>query len=238
VTPSAPLHPNLLCEALLEATTHPEKRRNLQLLHKVCRERHALGSSDFSLKSIAVALADRGGPKGKTLWNPSSADYRTLVEAWRVHSAPNEQRQRNGSAALSSQRGDETQDSLLRHISDPATRILLAQRLKELDALRAQVNILKSQSNLTIDKRQRIHEKSTTEVTPDGVTVEIQTGPTLNALEREALEHAISQELWRDEGWHAEKLGRVVKSVGNEGNSRTIFKAGFVTAVRKILGKK
>jgi hypothetical protein len=51
----------------------------------------------------------------------------------------------------------------------------------------------------------------------------------LTPTELMALSHAISNELMEQEGWVIEKSGRIVNRLG-----RTIFKAGFVTAIRRL----
>jgi len=66
------------------------------------------------------------------------------------------------------------------------------------------------------------------------MTLEISNGPKLNLLEREAVEYTISPKFWRAEGWKEEANGRVVKDFG-DGRTRTVFKPGFVSAIRTIL---
>ncbi|MFM0496616.1 gamma-mobile-trio protein GmtX [Paraburkholderia caledonica] len=221
------IHPDSVAEAILATSSHPTKRRNLDLIHQVCGERHGLGSKDFSLKSIGEAVEARGGIKVKALWNPQSADYRKLIEAWQAFAG--------GSPRLRELEKVNAADALTRTISDPATRIIVEKLIRERNALRAEVNILKSQTTLTIDRRPSVATKSPLTTTDSGTTVEIPPGPTLNKLEREALEHAVSKELWDDEGWKEEKHGRVVRAAGPNGLSRTIFKPGFLTAIRRIL---
>ncbi len=50
--------------------------------------------------------------------------------------------------------------------------------------------------------------------------------------EIEALRHAVSDRLLRDEGWTSDAEGRVLNEAG-----RVIFKPGYVTAIRKIIGE-
>ncbi|MFM0648512.1 gamma-mobile-trio protein GmtX [Paraburkholderia bryophila] len=223
-------HPNTILEAMLALGAHPTKRRNLNLIHLVCEERHKLGSRDFTLRSIGEFVEARGGLKVKALWNETSEDYRKLIEAWEAFAGdpPTSRRVEKPNPA----------DALLRTIADPATRIIVEKLVRDNKALRAEVNILKSQTTLTIDRRHIAARKTAQETTESGVTVEIHTGPSLSELEREALEHAVSKTFWDDEGWVEEKHGRIVRSAGPNGLSRTIFKPGFVTAIRRILDAK
>ena len=220
-------HPDAVLDAMLATCTHPTKRRNLNLIHRVCEERQKLGSRDFSLKSIGEFVEARGGMKLKTLWNSTSEDYRKLIEAWEAFTGdpPAPRRVEKPNPA----------DALTRTIVDPATRIIVEQIVRERRALRAELNILKSQTTLTIDRRPTAAKEAPQPTTESGVAVEVHTSPSLSLLEREALEHAVSKTFWDDEGWIEEKHGRVVRAAGPNEISRTIFKPGFVTAIRRIL---
>lgn len=222
------IHPDAVLDAMLTANVHPTKRRNLTLIQKVCQERHQLGSNDFSLKAVGEAVNARGGLKPKALWNAQSADYRKLIEAWQAYASP----------ILGQQKTEKrvTPDALTRSIADPAARIIVEQVVRERNALRAEVNILKAQTSITIDRRSAVANRDTT--TADGATFQRQAALQLNVLEREALAHAISSELWESEGWAEEKHGRVVTAAKGSARPRTIFKPGFVSAVRRILTSK
>jgi hypothetical protein len=221
------IHPDTILDVMLSTAAHPTKRRNLSLIHEVCREREKLDSQDFSLRAVGESAEARGGPKVKALWNPQSADYRKLIETWQAYA---------GAPVLREVAKSSTVDVITQNIPDPATRIVVEKLMKERNTLRSEVNILKAQTKFVIDKRPQI--ATPTASTANGeMTLEIASGPKLNTLEREAIEHAVSPEFWRIEGWVSEKNGRVVKDLG-EGRTRTVFKPGFVNALRKILDTK
>jgi NAD-specific glutamate dehydrogenase len=222
------VHPDIVREAILSVASHPAKRRNLELIHEVCNEREKAGNKDFSLKAVGEAVEARGGIKVKALWNSQSSDYRKLIDAWQAYAGGPKLRELSKANPL---------DILTKNIADPATRIVVEKLISERNALRAEVNILKSQITLVIDRRPQRVESASAETADGSMTLEITKGPKLNVLEREAVEHAISLEFWRGEGWQEEKNGRVVKDLG-EGRTRTIFKPGFVSAIRKILDIK
>jgi hypothetical protein len=224
---TAPLHPDLVREALLSGPVHPAKRRNIELIHQVCAERLSLKSRDFTLASIGEFVEARGGLKAKTLWNPPSADYRKLIAAWEAFA---------GGPPVKEAAKEPAEDALARSIADPAARIVVGKLVRERNMLRNEVNILKAQTKLVIDKRPVLAERAAPLTSDGSMTLEVKTGPKLNALEREALEHAISPQTWLAEGWKEEKNGRVVKDLG-EGRSRTVFKPGFVSAIRKLLAE-
>lgn len=219
------VHPDIVRDSILATAAHPTKRRNIELIHEVCREREKLGNQDFALKVIGETVEARGGPKIKSLWNSQSADYRKLIEAWQAYA---------GRPILREAAKASTVDVITRNIPDPATRIVVEKLIKERNALRSEVNILKAQTNLVVDRRP--HTAAPSSATAEGVmTLEISSGLKLNTLEREAIEHAISPEFWRLEGWMSEKNGRVVKDLG-QGRTRTVLKPGFVSAMQKVLG--
>lgn len=222
------IHPEAVRDALLAGASHPAKRRNLTLIYAVCEERANMGVKDFALKAIGEAVEARGGPKVKSLWNSQSVDYRKLIEAWQAYAGAPKFRELSKPGKP---------DSVTRHIADPATRIVVEKLISERKSLQSEVNILKAQTKFVIDRRPVIAPKPTAHTADGALTLEISEGIRLNPLERESLEHSISPEFWRAEGWKEEKNGRVVKDLG-EGRVRTIFKPGFVTAVRKFLNSK
>ncbi len=222
------IHPESVLNAIRSSSSHPTKLKNLELIHAICTELKSQGSKDFSLKTVGEAVESRGGIKVKALWNVQSADYRKLIEAWQAYAGGPKLRETAKVGAA---------DNLTRSITDPAMRIVVEKLVRERNALMAEVNILKSQSQVVINKRPLAVRTNTSSTSNDGMTLEVSTGPKLSTLEREALEHSISSELWSSESWQEEKNGRVVKSLG-EGRTRTIFKPGFVTAVKTILSLK
>lgn len=220
-----PLHPDKVYEALVGSTSHPAKLGNLKLIRNICEERQRLGVTDFSLNSVGQAIEARGGLKSKALWNPTSKDYRELIQAWDAYAG---QPKRAEKAETSGR-----YDDLLRNITDPASRIVIEKIIRERDTYKSERDIAKNHANLIIDKRPLASTSGAKEAV-GGMTLEVKVGPGLNEIELEALHHAVSAELLRAEGWKEEKLGRIVKDLG-DGRSRTVFKAGFLTALRKVI---
>lgn len=225
---STTTHPDHVLEAILAVSIHPAKKRNLALIHQICRERHKLGVKDFSLKSVGEASEAQGGIKTKALWNAQSADYRKLIEAWQAYVGPMEPRLRETARTADNNR-------LIENIPDPATRIIVEKLVRERNSLRAEINILKAQAIVNIDRRPSASSGKERHNDTNGTTVEVKVGPELNQLEREALAHVISLELWNQEGWVEGSHGRVVQPVAGTDRARTIFKPGFVSAVKKVL---
>lgn len=101
--------------------------------------------------------------------------------------------------------------------------------ISERDKLQTQINTLKANYHVTVDRR------------PLGATVisSPSTGPTfvlemkaqLTPSERDALRKAISPEFLNYQDWREGSHGEIFNSV-----DRVIFDVGFTTAIRKVLG--
>lgn len=222
--------PDELFTSLISTAVHPTKRRNLTTIQEICSKEYGNGRRNFELRDIAKLIEAASSIKVKTLWNPQSIDYRRLIEAWQTHAGPPVKSVRESKPL--------PMDALLAGIPDPATRIVVQQLRRERDKLRSELNIVKSYSSLLIDKRPRpVESRVVHSPSNSSVTVEVHESPSLNRQEREALEHAISEQLWNSEGWIEEELGRVSKLLDG-GGTRRLFKPGFASAIRRILGGK
>jgi hypothetical protein len=113
----------------------------------------------------------------------------------------------------------------LTKISDPAVRSIVGSILATNAKLQREVNLLKQQAEIVIDRRTIPLSASQLQDTDLAIISE-----SLSPTELAALSHAISKELMEQEGWAIEKSGRVVNSLG-----RTIFKPGFVPAIQKVV---
>jgi len=100
--------------------------------------------------------------------------------------------------------------------------------LAENKKLRGEVNLLKQHANIVIDYRDKSGDGS--EAVRNGEYLPADVG--LTDSEKEALRDAISEKLLKDEGWKEDKHGRILTQKGSP-----IFKIGFATAIRKILGE-
>ena len=110
-------------------------------------------------------------------------------------------------------------DSVLRKIEDADDRALMGSVIAENTPLKGQVNLIKRNANVIIDMRPEPAASHTIEVLPP---------TTLTESEKEAFAHAISDEFMKSEEWTVAPSGRVKNS-----NGRSLYKAGYVTAVKK-----
>lgn len=217
------VHPDDVLEALIAGCTRQQKVQNLKLLHALCGAQHS-GSKDFSLAVIGRLWEAGGGIKARALYNAPSDDYRTLIKAWEAYSGPAVKAAKpSGQVAASS-------TPFLARIEDPAVRALAHAALIERDKLRAEVNLLKSLTVLNLDRAPALASPASRSKT--GVlAVGSGTSAALTPSERDALERAISPLFLSDQGWSEGANGEVQNERG-----RRIFEAGFVRAIRKVLG--
>ncbi|MBN8504487.1 MAG: alpha/beta hydrolase [Burkholderiales bacterium] len=213
-------HPDDVLDALLQGCAREQKRQNLRRLHELCAAQHA-GSKDFSLPVIGKLWEAAGGIKARALYNAPSEDYRTLIQAWETHAGPVEVRAVEPKGKAS--------HSFLTRIDDPAIRALVQGALIERDKLQAEVNLLKSLTQLNLDRSPAlpnpVPSHSPMLAPPDSTAK-------LTPSEREALERAISSDFLSDQGWSEGRSGEVMNEKG-----RRIFESGFTRAIRKVLAK-
>lgn len=210
------MHPDELLEQL-KASATPRKAKNLDIIHAVCREQHERGSSDFSVATISKIAQERGGPVKSTIHNKTGDDFKGLIKAWADHTGGATRKVRKVS--------ENPVYAVLDKIPDPAVRAVMGAVLAENRKLRGEVNLLKANTEVVIDRRtvSASQPKDTIQILPASAG--------LTDSEKEALRHAISDKLMQDEGWTQDDHGRVLNARG-----RAIHKVGYVTAIRKIIG--
>lgn len=213
------IHPDAVLESLLAKGGRSHRRANLAKMHELCRKQHAAGSRDFSLSAIGRLAEAEDIMKGRALYNAQSADYRALIEAWATYAGP---------PAPKPVKTLASHDYLMR-IEDPAIRSIMQAIIAERDKLKAQLNVLKAHTHVTVDRR------------PLGATVASSPGaqpiavlnmaPQLTPSEREALQKAVSADFLEDRGLREGSHGEILN-----GQGRTLFEVGFARAIRKVLG--
>ena len=161
-----------------------QRLQNLNKVHEICRRQHA-GAKDFSRANIGRICEAEGVLKGRALYNAASADYVSLIASWAAFVGVDGKPRPSVKPALASQ------EFLLR-IEDPAIRSIMQATTVERDKLRAQLNMLKANTVVTVDRRPLGAEVVPTAAgqTVAVLTMDVQ----LTDSEREALEQAISPE--------------------------------------------
>ena len=206
--------------AVLQQDASTRTQQSLTLIHDICSEQYESGAKDFSVATIGKLCSGRGGPSPQAIRNVSGEHYRALLSAWASYA---DGATRKPPARVESGVADDVLDM----IPDAAVRAVVGSFLAENRKLKAENVLLKSQANVVIDRRPASVLSASQSST--GVQV-ISPLSTLMPLEVEALQNAISDELMKNMGWTVNaKTGRVSKG------DHPIFRAGFVTAIKKVL---
>lgn len=182
------IHPDMVLESLLAKGGRSHRKANLSKMHELCRRQHEAGSRDFAISSIGRLAEAEGIMKGRALYNVQSADYRALIEAWGAYAGP---------PAPKPPKTLVSHEYLMR-IEDPAIRSIMQAIIAERDKLKAQLNVLKANTQVTVDRR------------PLGATVSSAPGAQpvaalalsaqLTPSEREALQKAVSADHLEERG--------------------------------------
>ena len=213
------IHPDAVLESLLAKGGRSNRRANLARMQELCRKQHETGSRDFSLPAIGRLAEAEGIMKGRALYNAQSADYRALIEAWAAYAGPPAPKP---SKSLASH-------EYLMRIEDPAIRSIMQAIIAERDKLKAQINVLKANTQVSVDRRP-VGAAVPAAAGTQPVTV-LALAAQLTPSEREALKKAVSAEHLEERGLQEGSHGELVNPRG-----RTIFEVGFTRAIRKVLG--
>jgi hypothetical protein len=212
------IHPDAVLESLLAKGGRSNRRAGLAKLHEICRRQHESGSRDFSLPAIGRLAEAEGIMKGRVLYNAQSAVYRTLIEAWAAYAGPSASKPPKTLAS----------HEYLMRIEDPAIRYIMQAIIAERDKLKAQLNVLKANTQVTVDRRPL---DATIAAAPgtQPVTV-LAPSAQLTPSEREALQNAVSADYLENQGLREGSHGEIVNARG-----RAVFEVGFARAIRKVL---
>ena len=217
------VHPDSVLEALLAKGGRSQRLSNLRKVHDICRRQHA-GSKDYSTANIGRICEAEGVLKGRALYNAASADYVSLIAAWAAYGGVDRAPRAPSPQPLASH-------EFLMRIEDPAIRSIMQATIVERDKLRAQLNMVKAKTVVTVDRR-----PLGASVVPSNnghMVAVLTTDAQLTDSEREALEQAISPDFLRDQGWQEGVRGEIMTDKG-----RTIFNVGYARAIRKVLGNR
>jgi hypothetical protein len=215
----AQIMPDELLKALC-AKSNARKQHSLGIVHNVCKEQHERGSLDFSIATIGRLSQKQGGPACQSIRNATGEDYRALIQSW-AELAQGKMKKPVKSASGSSS------DNWLSKISDPAVRAIVGITLAENKKLRDEINLLKQNAQVVIDRREKpINPRVIT-------TAEVPAQSIMEGLlpfEQEALKHAISDEFLAAQRWTKDENGRIKTRSG-----ATLFKPGYIDAIQKVL---
>ena len=177
------------------------------------------------MATVGRISEERGGISQRTLYNSTSRDFKTLIQTWATWAAGGGKKVAETKIRESDTAADDTE--LLRRLDDPALRTLFGFIIAERDRLRGEVQLLRRQANVVIDRRVLPGHIN---VTPQGQVVQVMSGAGLSETEKQALRQAISEAVLAQEGWSEGPDGEIRNARG-----RKVFDIGYANAIRKIL---
>lgn len=219
MNPTTGIHPDAVLESLLAKGGRSQRQGNLAKLHEICRKQHEIGSRDFALPFIGRLCESQSILKARVLYNASSEDYRALIAAWAAYAGPPAAKAPKTLASI----------EYLMRIDDPAIRSIMQAIVAERDKFKAQLNVLKAHTQVTVDRRP-LGATVMSRPSAEPMAVVMMTAQ-LTASEREALQKAVSPQFLEEQGWREGSHGEILNDKG-----RTLFEVGYARAIRKVLG--
>jgi hypothetical protein len=199
--------------------------RSLKKLNDILENFTKSGGIDFSITNVARVSETNGGPGYQSLRATKNSHYRQLIEFWAKKAGKNFKKPPSNNRHRDIPKDNE----LLSQLSDPALRAVFGQIIAERNRLRSEVNILKKNVNLIIDKRPTgsvIDDESKNGILDNPVLRKV-----LNRVEINALEYSISEKCFDKHQWRMTNAGQVKDIETNI----EIFPRGFGKAMRKLL---
>lgn len=217
------MKPDEMLKAILAKGQRSDKEEKLRKLHQLCSVECSRneGMRDLSIANMARIAESHGLFKWRTIYNKASADYAALIQAWNEYNGP--------MTKISARKSSNMQSKYdwLEAINNDVARNLTQAALVERDKLRAELNMLKSQTVLTVDMRPLGAQ------IPRGATniAIVETSAQLTDSERHALTAAIDPIALARRHWRIGETGEVMDEL-----DRFVFNPGFTTGIAKILG--
>lgn len=209
------IHPDELFSKLYENAS-TRKKKTLELINNACKKQSESDIKDFSIGTIARLIANDGGPSEQALRNKNAEDYRTLISQWAKYYKTTTKKPKKEKTST-------VNEDILSSISNPTTKALVGMLMAENKKLKRENSLLKEQTTFTIDMR------PTNDISSNKDVVIVGSSYNLTDTEIDALENAISNEFMSHQGWTTDNYGRVKE------NGIQVYKAGYVTAIQKIL---
>lgn len=211
------MHPDELFSQLYENAS-TRKKKTLELINDACKKQSESEIKDFSIGTIARLIADDGGPSEQALRNKNAEDYRALISQWAEYYNTTTKKPKK-------ERTSTVNDDILASISDPTTKALVGMLMAENKKLKRENSLLKEQTTFTIDMR------PVNDISSNKDVVIVEPSYNLTDTEIDALRNAISNEFMNHQGWTTDNYGRVKE------NGIQVYKAGYITAIQKILNE-
>ena len=203
----------ILNELLVDAT--PRTQKALNLLNEILNKQSKEEVKDFSIATIGRLSSEAGGVSTQTIRNRTGKHFQQLIEAWATHSGTTTKKPMS---IRQKQLMNSNDQQVLDSIDDPVLRSVVGSIIAERNRYRDQLKILKSNTEIVIDK--------TIESTSSTSSQSIELTP----MEEEALRSAIDDDFFKGFNWKVTTTGQVLDWKDEE-----LYKRGYVSGIRKII---
>ncbi|PSW27806.1 alpha/beta hydrolase [Photobacterium phosphoreum] len=210
-----PVNPHIVLEELCEQATMRTKKA-LQILHQVLEKQSQSASRDFSIATVGRLSSEQGGPSTQTIRNRTGKHFQQLIDVWAAYAGTT---RKKPLSVRQKQLLNSNDQHILDSIEDPVIRAVVGSLIAERNKYRDQLNVLKANTDIVIDRTTKIQPK----VNEQGVD--------LTPMEIEAIRSAISDDFFNSQNWVVMPTGQVKNSDGVE-----IYKRGYFNILLKLIG--
>lgn len=208
--------PEIILEELCaEATKRTESA--LRVLHQVLYEQSQKEPLDFSIVTVGKYSKELGGPSTQTIRNRTGKHFQQLIEAWAAYSGTT---RKKPLSVRQKQLLNSNDQHILDSIDDPVIRAVVGSLIAERNKYRDQLNVMKANSNIVIDRTQKASQQQNV----------VKSKSQLTPLEAEAIRAAISDKFMEKMGWVVMPTGQVKDTDGGE-----VYLRGYVNVLSKLL---
>lgn len=158
------LGPQELYDRYIAGEPHVAKRKGLEIVHAICKERFEAKATSWTVASIGRLSEERGGPTAASMRQPKLEHYRALIKAWESASRsahPHERRKRSNS------------DDWIEQIDDLTSRQLVYMLRRDLEIAQAENRRLKrllpDGGVLKVTETRAVHAQAGIDPTPNQV---------------------------------------------------------------------
>lgn len=209
-----PVNPHIVLEELCSRAT-ARTTAALEALHFVLEQQSQSSSLDFSIATVGKLSQEQGGPSTQTIRNRTGKHFQQLIDAWAAYAGTT---RKKPFSVRQKQLLNNNDQHILESIDDPVIRAVVGSLIAERNKYRDQLNVLKANTDIVIDRTAKFQPKeatSTNQLTP---------------IELEALKAAISDEFMDEQRWIVMPTGQVKDENGIE-----IYKRGYVNGLHKLI---
>ncbi|RYV01904.1 alpha/beta hydrolase [Shewanella sp. OPT22] len=206
--------PEIVLNELLDSATK-RTQSALKILNSILEKQATTELKDFSYATIGKLSAQAGGPSTQTIRNRTGKHFQQLISAWATFAGTTTKKPLS---VRQKQQLNGNDQQVLDAISDPVLKAVVGTIIAERNRFRDQLNVLKSQTELFLDKTKSHNPEPKS------------SHAVLTPMEIEALQQATSESFAKRMNWTVKPTGQVLDSEGNE-----IYQRGYWNALNKVI---